>query len=221
MKTLLCSLLLAAAPFAAQAQRDFLTADETDQIREAQEPNQRLALYAKFAKERLDLVKNLLSKDKPGRSVLIHDALEDYQKIIDALDDVADDALQRKVDIKAGLAYVAKAEKDMLPVLQNLKENPPKDVARYEFVLRDAVETTADSLQGAGSDVDKRAAEVAAREEKEKKETRDAMSTPESRAKQTEDKKNGIDTDQADKPVQKKPPTLYRPGEKKDGGGGQ
>ena len=39
MKTLLCCLLLA-APVAAQ--RDYLTADETDQIKEAQEPNARL-----------------------------------------------------------------------------------------------------------------------------------------------------------------------------------
>jgi hypothetical protein len=219
MKTLLCSLLLAAAPLAAAPQRDFLTADETDQIREAQEPNQRLALYAKFAKERLDLVKNLLSKEKPGRSILIHDALEDYQKIIDALDDVADDALERKMDIKEGLAYVAKVEKEMLPVLQNLKENPPKDAARYEFVLRDAVETTADSLHGAEQDVDKRATEVEARDDRDKKAVRDAMSTPESEAKQAGDKKSGDDADQTDKPAQKKPPTLYRPGEKKQGGG--
>jgi hypothetical protein len=36
MKTLICFLLLAAP---AAAQRDFLTADEIDQIKEAQEPN--------------------------------------------------------------------------------------------------------------------------------------------------------------------------------------
>lgn len=212
MKTLLYGLLLVAAPLAAQ-QRDFLSADETDQIRQAQEPNERVALYANFAKERLDLVKNLLSKDKPGRGILIHDALEDYQKIIDALDDVVDDALERKKDVAKGLDYAAKIEKQLLPVLQKLKDNPPKDAARYEFVLRDAVETTADSLQGATGDTTKRAADVEARETKEKQATKEVMETPDAKDKPAEEKK----TDETEKPA-KKPPTLYRPGEKKGGG---
>ena len=117
MKPLLfCALL--AAPLAAQQQRDFLTVDEGDQIREAQDPNERLALYVHFARQRLSQVDHWLAKEKPGRSVLIHDALDDYANIIDAIDTVADDALQRRVDIKVALKNVSVAESEMLQRLQ-------------------------------------------------------------------------------------------------------
>ena len=83
------------AALAAQ-QRDFLTPDETDQLREIQEPNARLGLYSKWALLRLDEIEQMIASNKPGRAVFIHDLLEDYGHIIDAMDAVADDALRRK-----------------------------------------------------------------------------------------------------------------------------
>src|ERR1051325_7572295 len=211
--------LLAAAPVAAYAQlsgrdRDFLTADEVDPIREAQEPNARLTLYAKFARERIEMVKSLISKEKAGRSLLIHDALDDYAKIIDAIDDVADQALGRKAEIKSGLAAVSRIEQDAIPVLKRVRDSKPKDLERYEFVLKTAIDTTQDSLDLTESDTEKRARDVEAREAREKKAVQDAMSPGERENRQAEDRKTAAKAE-AEQEKQRKAPTLMRPGEKK------
>jgi hypothetical protein len=221
MKLLLVCLLMA-APLAAQ--RDFLTADEIDQIRDAQEPNLRLKLYSQFAKERVDLIKNLLSKDKTGRSALIHDTLDEYCKILDAIDTVADDALSRKLDVKAGLDAVASEEKQMVSYLQKVQDGHPRDMERYDFLLKQAIDATSDSLEAAQEDLGKRTQEVEAREQKEKQERLDAMSPVEKESKIAQDKQ-AAEKKAVEESQQKKAPTLYRPGEKKStapgGGGGQ
>ncbi len=214
MKRSLGLLVLVLAGTLAAQQRDFLTADEIDQIREAQEPNARITLYAKFARERVELVKSLQAREKAGRSLLIHDALEDYARILDAVDDVTDEALARKVDMKPGLSALAKAEQDALPVLQKISDSKPKDLERYEFVLRSAIEATTDSLSLAQEDLGQRTKDVEAREEREKKAIEDAMTPVEREGKQAADKKAAEKA--ASQKSARKPPTLMRPGEKKD-----
>jgi hypothetical protein len=213
MRTLLCGVLLVAAcsPLGGQ-QRDFLTADETDQIKEAQEPNTRLSLYSKFARQRIDLVGALLAREKPGRSLMIHDTLDDYTRIIDAIDVVADDAMGRKLDVKQGLGVVAAAEKEMLPVLQKMHDNPAKDADRFEFALKTAIDTTADSLDSAQEDLGQRAKAVADRTAKEEKARRDAMAPTEREAREAQDKKIAAE-EQKKAEQQKKAPTLLRKGE--------
>ncbi len=217
MKTLLCCLLLV-APLAAQ--RDFLTADEIDQIKEAQEPNLRLKLYADFAKLRLDLVHNLLGKEKPGRSILIHDTLDEYSKILDAIDTVADAASARHTDIAVGLAAVAAVEKAILPMLKQIEESRPKDLERYEFSLTQAIETTADSLELAEQDLGKRGIDVEQRQQAQKKAVEATMTPIEKEGQKADDakKKNASkapdEKAEDDAAPRKKPPTLLRPGEK-------
>ena len=198
-------LMLLALPLAAQ-QRDFLTPDEADQLREVQEPNERLKLYSKWALLRIDEIEQMIASNKPGRAAFIHDLLEDYGHIVDAMDTVADDALRRKLKIDIGVTALIAAEKDMVARLEKIRDSKPKDFARYEFVLTDAIETTQDSLELNEADLPGRAAAVAAKDKKEKDERRATMTAAERKADDKEDKKDAKPT--------RKPPTLLRPGEK-------
>jgi len=209
MRWLAMVLVFAASGFAQE--RDFLTADEVDQVREVQEPNARLKLYIQFARLRLALLQQYLSKEKPGRSALIHDTLEDYTHIIEAIDTVADDALVRKAQLDIGMKEVATAEAEMLATLQKIEDSAPKDLARYQFVLKSAIDTTSDSKELSEEDLHTRAGDLAAEEKKEKQD-RDALLTDKDKAEEKKAKKDASDPN--DGKPKRKPPTLYKPGEK-------
>jgi hypothetical protein len=203
------ALLSLFAASALPAQKDFLTADEVDQVREAQEPNARLVLYTKFAKLRLDLLKQLLGREKAGRSIMIHDQLEQYTKIVEAIDVVADDALAKKRDITLGIGEVAKQQKLWLAQLEGIGESEPKDLGRYEFVLKTAIETTQDSLELSEQDLASRTKGVTERDAAQRKE-REAMMTPEDKKQRAEVERKTGDAERKTK----KAPTLKRKGEK-------
>lgn len=191
-------------------ERDFLTPDEADQIREIQEPNKRLALYIKFGQLRMELLKQFLASTKAGRSVFIHDTLEDLTRVIEAIDTVSDDAVRRKVDIDPGLALVIDGEKAMVEELKKIVAAPPKDYARYKFTLEQAVETLNDSVELAGQDLKSRGAELAQKDKRDKAE-RDEIGT-ETDAKQASEKVAKKAAAAIATPG-KKAPTLRRKGE--------
>ena len=199
-------LIFLAMTLAAQ-DRDFLTGDEVDQVRLVQERNERLQLYMLFAKQRVDQVESLLKREKAGRSILIHDLLDQYTKIIEAADTVTDDALKRKVDVGVGVKALADAEKGLLARLEKVRDGKPKDIGRYELVLETAIETTKDSFELAQEDLAGRGQSVIDRDAREKKERDALLSTKEQSEKKVSAQK------EAESQSKRKAPTLRKKGE--------
>lgn len=188
------------------ATRDFLTAEEIDQVRLAQEPNERVQLYLKFAQSRLAQVTQLLSKERSGRSALVHDLLEDYIGIVEALDTVGDDALRRKIDMTKGMLVVVPGERELLAQLKKLDEGEYTDRDRYEFVLDEAIDVTADSID-LSADLSERAREISAADQKREEERKAGLTSED--AKREADEKKKVEQQKQ----QKKAPTLRRPGD--------
>lgn len=209
VRSLFLTLILVAAGVApAVAQRDFLTADEVDQLREVQTPDEKLKLYVVFARQRVDMLSQLFEKEKTGRSILIHDTLDQYTKIIEAIDTVVDDALARKRPVTV-LPHVAKVEKELLAKLEKFDKLQAADADRYRFSLDQAIDTTKDSADTSETDLTERTREVEANEKRIEKE-REAMSAPE--------KKDEKQASAERKPATpKKKATLLKKGETLDG----
>ncbi len=211
-----CLLIFTSATFAA-AERDFLTMDEVEKVKEAQEPNERLKLYVLFARQRMDQLQQLLTKDKKGRTAQARELLSDYARIIDAIDTVSDDALKRHATITEGTAAVTTAEKRFLAQLQKISDNPPADADLYDIALKEAIDATSDSMELAQNDPSKRGAQLAADVAKEKKEVKTITRAEDSLGKTPEqaaaiaEKEDRADFQEAK--TKRKPPTLYRPGE--------
>ena len=202
----------AAAVPNARAERDFLTGDEIEKIREAQEPNERLKLYAFLARQRLDQLDKLLAREKKGRSATARELLEDYSKIIDAIDTVSDDALKRGVDLALGTAAVNDSEKRFLTQLQKIKERSPADLGLYEVELKEAIASTTDSMDLAKEDTGIRAAKLSDEDKKRKEEAEQEIAAEDAKGKPVTTAQNG-DAKPDDGKPKRKPPTLLRKGE--------
>ena len=103
---------------------------------------------------------------------------------------------------------MAQAEKEMLPILQKFSDSEPKDLSRYELTLKQAIETTSDSLDLAQEDLAARSTDVLKKADREQKEIESVMQPKDLEEKKAEEKKAA-----AAQKNQKKAPTLLRKGE--------
>ena len=170
MRTI-CSLLLLlllVPSLHAQHRRDPLSSQETDELREAkQDPPQRLKLYAKYAKARMETIDHLWSDPRfaADRGSQMHDLLQDLGSIVDEMDDNVSMYANDKWDIRKPLKDVIQTDTELQLKLRQLKESAQSTPAlaqelekNYKFVIDDTIDSVNSSLDSARKTLDEQEA---------------------------------------------------------------
>ena len=190
--------------------REFLTDYEIEVLRENQDLDKRISAYTKFAALRLELIEQELAKEEAGRGAKVHRSLREYGAIIQAIDDVIDDALLRNRKPDGALADLLAAEQGFAARLSAIEAGGEDDAWRYQFVLEDAIGITEDSMELLAEDLGARRREAVLQEESERQRQKERMA-PERRK---EVERAGQREADAQAERQRKRPSLLRPGEK-------
>ena len=157
MKLRLCVLCLSAMVFqgvlavraGCQTQKDYLSGVEADKIREAETPNERIALFLTFADDRLKKLQ--YEFDHPSQAnhaEMINSLLNAYVGCVDDAADLIQLGIEKQQNIRKGIDLMASRTKDFLVILQKI----PTDASGAEFYkdnLDDAVEGTRDASKEA------------------------------------------------------------------------
>jgi hypothetical protein len=138
--------LLMLAPALAQQHRDPFTPPEIDQIRDTSwVPEQRLAIYVKFARARLVGLEQMRSDPKTkDRAQQTHDRLDDFLLIYDELNDNVETYVDRKNDIRKPLKVIIDADTEFDAKLRALRDAAgvsAEEAKQYEFALTNALDT--------------------------------------------------------------------------------
>ncbi len=142
---LACIAMLALPALAQRGERDPLNQKEVDELRDTnQEPEKRLPLIVKFARERLDTALAASTNAKlaaADRDAAIHNSLQDFLSIYDELNDNLDMYTDQKEDLRKPLKVVTAADGEFKVKLDQLRQrSSPEDMKVYAFALTSAAE---------------------------------------------------------------------------------
>ena len=153
--TLVLALLmpLAAPAMTALAQKpDYISDEEEDKIREAQEPSERIEVYLTLAQSRLDRIEGFRGKPmdpKYDNGAYIDHLLDEYISLTDEMKNWIQDQYDRRGDMRKGLRKVLEMGPKQLNDLRRIQASPDTYAADYVKSLGDAKDDLTDALDGA------------------------------------------------------------------------
>jgi hypothetical protein len=149
-----CLLLLAivanffAAP-AGLAQKDYLSALESDKIRDAESTNERIKLFLTFADDRLKKFQYELQHPSSNKHPEMLNALMNaYVGCVDDAADLVQLGIQKQENIRPGIDLMAGRTRDFLAILEKISADGT-EIDIYKDNLDDAIEGTRDAMNDA------------------------------------------------------------------------
>jgi hypothetical protein len=131
--------------------KDYLSEEESDKIRDARMPAERIKLYVGFAEDRLTKFEYELGRNvqERRRSEILNGLLNGYAGCVDDAADQIALAQEKHLDIREALKLMQTKDKAFLEILQKYDKDGP-ELDTYRDTLEDAIEGTKDAL----SDID-------------------------------------------------------------------
>jgi hypothetical protein len=130
--------------------KDYLSQEESDKIRDALTPAERIKLYIDFADDKLKKFDYELNRKTPERrrEEILNGLLNAYAGCVDDGSDQIDVAQEKQADIRDALKLMLTKEKEFLETLQKYDKDGP-ELDTYRDTLEDAIEGTKDAISDA------------------------------------------------------------------------
>ena len=130
--------------------KDYLSDEESDKIRDALTPDERIKLYIAFAEDRLKKFDYELKRAVPEarESEILNGLLNGYAGCIDDGADQIQVAQDKQMDIRNALKLMDTKEKEFLDTLEKYDKGAPH-LDDYRDTLEDAIDGTKEAISDA------------------------------------------------------------------------
>lgn len=136
----------------AQQKGVYITDEEEDKLREAQDPSKRIQLYVEIEQARLQQLETFRSKPRDPRydnGGFMDNLLTQFISVNEEMKDWIDDQYDRNGDMRQGLHTLLESGPKELEELRQIQQSPDPDASAFTASLKDAIDDLSDALDGA------------------------------------------------------------------------
>jgi hypothetical protein len=146
----ICIAMLMSAQGPAQVpQKDYLTAQEADKIRDAETSNERIKLFVDFADDRLKKFQYELNHPSPtNHEQMLNYLINAYIGCVDDAADLIQLGIEKQENVRRSVDLMAAKAKEYLEALKKIQADG-KEIEIYKENLDDAIEGTQDAMNDA------------------------------------------------------------------------